>query len=207
MPKDKIIPEDKQIKIPDKLPVLPLRDLVVFPHMVLPLVIGRESTLSAIDEGTFKGQMILLIAQKDPGEEEPKSKDMYRVGVLGRIIQMLKLPNGLAKVLVEGLTRVQVVRYAKQDDYLQARYRLLNDNEEHTTHIEAAHRHLSALFKEFISANRQIPDEITMTIDQISNSRHLPRDIKQARMQLKQLKKFFSFITHFGSFGHCLAAF
>lgn len=170
--KKKVITET-EIKAPDKLPVLPLRDLVVFPHMVVPLVIGREGTLAAVDDGMFNGRMILLVAQKDPSDEDPTPAGMYRVGVLGRIVQMVKLPNGLAKVLVEGLVRLRVARYIKQGNYLKAKYTIQEDKDEVSPRIEAAHRHLSTLFKEFITLSRQIPDEITMTIDQISNPRHL----------------------------------
>ncbi|MBT7788349.1 MAG: endopeptidase La [Calditrichaeota bacterium] len=162
-----------EIKAPDKLPVLPLRDLVVFPHMVVPLVIGREGTLAAVDDGMLNGRMILLVAQKNPSDEDPTASGMFRVGVLGRIVQMVKLPNGLAKVLVEGLIRAKVNRYIKHANYLQAKYTIISGDDESSSRIEAAHRHLSTLFKEFITLNRQIPDEITMTIDQISNSRHL----------------------------------
>ncbi len=103
--------EDIKATLPKTLPVLPLRDLVVFPHMVIPLPIGREGTLSAIDEVMNAGRLILLVAQKDPGIENPKAKDLFRVGVLGRIVQILKLPNGLAKVLIEGVIRVKILRF------------------------------------------------------------------------------------------------
>ena len=164
--------EDIKATLPKTLPVLPLRDLVVFPHMVIPLPIGREGTLSAIDEVMNAGRLILLVAQKDPGIENPKAKDLFRVGVLGRIVQILKLPNGLAKVLIEGVIRVKILRFTKSHNYLKANFTVIDNKLEITPAIEAAHRHMSSLFKEYITLNRQIPDEITMTIDQITDSRH-----------------------------------
>ncbi len=166
--------DTEQVEVPEKLPVIPLRDLVVFPHMVVPLVIGREGTMAAIEESVTSDRLVALVAQKDPEEDEPKARDMYRVGVLGRILQVLKLPNGLAKVLVEGAGRLKVKRFNRLENYLSATITVIEDQDgDSTSEIEAAHRHLSGLFKEYISLNRQIPDEITMTIDQISSPRHL----------------------------------
>ncbi len=153
--------------------MLPLRDLVIFPHMVVPLVIGREGTITAVDKGVTLDRMIALVAQRDAGNENPGPKDMYRVGVLGRIIQVLKLPNGLAKVLVEGILRLKVLKFQLSDNHLTACIKAIDDVDLVTPDVEAAHRHLSSMFKEFITLNRQIPDEITMTIDQITSPRHL----------------------------------
>ncbi len=173
MAEKKLNNSEKPIELPSKLPVLPLRDIVVFPHMIQPLVIGRERTMAAVDEGMFQNRMLILLAQKDPGVEDPKASEMFRVGVLGRITHMIKLPNGLAKILVEGLVRVQVNRFIKSKNILEARYKLLEDTQKADSHLEAAERHLIHLFKEFVKMNRQIPDEITLMIDQISDPRHL----------------------------------
>lgn len=173
MPQYKIQRGNKLVEVPSRLPVLPLRDLVIFPHMVVPLVIGRESTMSAVEAGMLHDRTILLIAQKDPTVEEPTTSDMYRVGVVGRIVQMIKLPNGLAKALVEGIVRVRVRRYSKHGNFLHANYVILEDKDEITSPVEAALRHTINLFKDYIGLNKQIPDELTMTIDQIFNPRHL----------------------------------
>ena len=181
------------MEIPERIPVLPLRDMVIFPHMVLPLVVGRSGTMISVEKAMKKDRLIALIAQKDPGLDEPASSDMYRVGVLGRIAQMMKLPNGLAKVLVEGLERIKVTRYFKEGESLSAKIQLLVDDIKPTPHLEAAHRHLSTLFKEFVSLNRQIPDEIGMTVDQVNDPRrlsdfvtmHLSRDLKDKQNLLE----------------------
>ena len=168
------INRDKRIlDIPDRLPVLPLRDLVAFPRMVIPLVVGRESTMAAVDNGTNGKRLILLVTQKDPSVDEPSPKDMYRIGVLGRIVQIMKLPNGLAKVLVEGLERVKVSRYYRRGGFLNAKFMTIEDNFEKSVRMEAAFRHLNQLFKDFILLNKQIPDEIMMTIDQMDDARNL----------------------------------
>ena len=93
MAQNKIKIEEEIVEVTGKLPVLPLRDLVIFPHMVMPLVVGRASTLVAVEKAISSDRYIALIAQRDPSTEEPKASDMYRVGVLGRIVQLMKLPN------------------------------------------------------------------------------------------------------------------
>jgi len=173
MTKLKLKRDKRIIDLPDRLPVLPLRDIVAFPRMVIPLVVGRDSTMAAVDKGTDSKRLILLVTQKDPTVEEPTPKDMYRTGVLGRIVQIMKLPNGLAKVLVEGVERVKVSRYYRRGGYLNAKFKTLEDNFEKSVRMEAAFRHLNQLFKDFILLNKQIPDEIMMTIDQMDDARNL----------------------------------
>lgn len=173
MTKIKINHDKKILDIPDRLPVLPLRDIVAFPRMVIPLVVGRDSTMAAVDNGSKSKRLILLVTQRDPTIDEPSSKDMYRIGVLGRIVQIMKLPNGLAKVLVEGVERIKVSRYYRRDGFLNAKFQTLEDDFEKSVRMEAAFRHLNQLFKDFILLNKQIPDEIMMTIDQMDDPRNL----------------------------------
>ncbi len=164
---------DDSIKVPNRLPVLPLREIVFFPHMVSPLVVGRTGTLNAVEKARGSDDLIALIAQKDAAKEHPTSADMYRVGVLGRIAQLVKLPNGLAKVLVEGLERIKVVRFHRDGQSLYANIQVIEDNITLTPQLEAARRHLISQFKDFIALNRQIPDEFGLTVDQITNTRRL----------------------------------
>ena len=164
---------DDVLEVPAKLPVLPLRDIVFFPHMVSPLVVGRSGTLKSIDRARMNGDLIALVAQKEATVETPTGADMYRVGCIGRIEQMMKLPNGLAKVLIEGLLRIRITRYYKDGESLSAAIKILDDHIVMTPALEAARRHLNSLFKEFISLNRQMPDEFALTIDQITNPRRL----------------------------------
>ncbi|MBM3326242.1 MAG: endopeptidase La [Calditrichaeota bacterium] len=172
MPQKKSIAK-KQKQFIMSLPVLPLRDIVIFPHMVVPLPVGRQSTLKAVEEALNKERFIALVAQKEPQTEDPAPVDMYRVGVIGRIAQMVKLPNGLAKVLVEGLKRMKVKEYYTSDQVMYAYVQPCDDEVTTTPSIEAARRHLTGLFKEFIRLSRNIPDEVAMSLDRIESPRHL----------------------------------
>src|SRR3990167_10118201 len=101
-------------------PVLPLRDIVVFPHMIVPLFVGREKSVAALEKMMGGNKQILLLTQKTPAIDDPKPNDLYTVGTIGTILQLLKLPDGTVKVLVEGVSRAQVLRYAGTDGYFQA---------------------------------------------------------------------------------------
>src|SRR6201995_2241743 len=106
-----------EIKI---LPVLPLRDIVVFPHMVVPLFVGREKSVRALEEVMRGDKQILLATQKDRDQDEPTSKDIFDVGVLANVLQLLKLPDGTVKVLVEGKSRAAIVRFTDHEEFYQA---------------------------------------------------------------------------------------
>lgn len=181
------------LTVPDKLPVLPLRDVIVIPNMVVPLVVGRPGTLAAIEQAKQTDAFIALIAQKDTSVEEPMSSDLFRVGVLGRIAQVMKLPNGLAKVLVEGIERLRVVRFYRNQSFIRASIRIIQDKTVITPQIEAARRHMLSLFKEYVSLNRQIPDETGLAIELTNNPRrlcdfvtmHLSRDLKEKQVYLE----------------------
>jgi ATP-dependent Lon protease len=160
--------------IPDNLPTIPLRDLVVFPTMVFPLLIGRQSTLKAIDKSIEGDRLIFLVAQRDAALEEPTGRDLFRVGVVGKIMQTLKLPNGLVKVLVEGLARAGVARVHRDGDSFRARIDVWEEDDELTTEVEGALRHAMDIFREYIQLNRHLPDEILFSASAISGSRRLP---------------------------------
>ncbi len=171
---NKIHPSEAILEVPARLAVLPLRDVVIFPHMVLPLIIGRPKTLFAVGHAIQNDRLMLFVAQKDSSVEEPKASGMRRIGVIGRIVQMLKLPNGLAKVVVEGLARIHVTRYyTKSSDFMQAGFTLLEDDEKVSPALEAARRQLITKFRDFVSYNKQIPDEVLMTLDSLEQPRRL----------------------------------
>jgi len=111
---------DKEVKIPDDLPVLPVRDIVVFPYMIIPLFVGREISIKAIDHALSTDRMILLLTQKDLSLESPAPSDLYSVGTVGMIMRMLKLPDGRVKILVQGLAKAMVKNFSKTDDYFSA---------------------------------------------------------------------------------------
>jgi len=176
------MPEPKQpehsdhldLQIPDTLPTIPLRDLVVFPTMVFPLLIGRQSTLKAVDKATESDRLVFLVAQRDPAQEDPSGRDLFRVGVVGRIMQTLKLPNGLVKVLVEGLARAGVVRVHREGEGFMSQISIWQESDDVSTEIEGASRHALEMFREYVQLNRNLPDEILFSASAIATSRRLP---------------------------------
>jgi ATP-dependent Lon protease len=106
---------------PARVPLLPLRDIVVFPHMVVPLFVGRQRSIKALEEATQKQGPIFLSSQKDAKTNEPTEEDIYKIGTLGTVVQMLKLPDGTVKVLIEGKKRAQVVRFINNPDFFSRR--------------------------------------------------------------------------------------
>lgn len=160
-----IIRDGSAIDINNRLPVLPLKDVIIYPYMIFPLLIGRESSLKAIEESLIFDKLIFLAAQKDSSKEEPDSKDLYRVGVVAQIIQALKLPNGLIKILVEGLVRGKITRFLSIEDHLQARIKVVEDSVESTPKIQAKVRRMAVLFKEYVRLNRNIPEEVSLSLE------------------------------------------
>merc|ERR1711916_196502 len=117
--------------------VLPLRDIVVFPHMIVPLFVGREKSVKALEEVMQDDKQILLTSQIDPGEDDPNEDGIYRVGVLANVLQLLKLPDGTVKVLVEGQGRVEITHFIPNDDYFEAYAEDLSEDEGDTETIKA----------------------------------------------------------------------
>lgn len=168
MPKFK--KEEITIDIEERLPILPLKETIIFPYMIYPLLIGRESSIKAVQESLMHEKLILLIAQKDVLKENPARQDLYRVGVVARILQILKLPNGLVKVLVEGLIRARVRRFMNNNgSFLRAKFDIIPESEKITPENEAALRHAVSQFKEYVLLNRDIPDELLLSIETIDN--------------------------------------
>jgi ATP-dependent Lon protease len=150
---------------PNRLPVLPLRDVVVFPHMVIPLLIGRSASLAAVEAAAEAERWILLVAQKSAEVQEPVAGDLYRVGVIGRLLQAQRLPNGTTKILVEGVSRVRVTRYAPTDRYLRAAvapFPLEIDVE--AVDDPARIRRVMEQFEEYIGLQRRVPAEVTAMV-------------------------------------------
>lgn len=163
----KIVRDNTEIEINTRLPVLPLKDVIIFPYMLFPLLIGRETSLKAIEESMIYEKLIFLTAQKDVHKEDPVKEDLYRFGVVARVLQAMKLPNGLVKVLVEGLVRAKIVRFISVDDHFQARIEIIDESEEMTAATQAKMRRVLTLFKEYVRLNRNIPDEIIMSVENI----------------------------------------
>lgn len=153
--------------IPTTLPVLPLRDVVIFPYMIFPVLVGRESSLHAANAALEADKYIFLAAQQDPTVDEPTQEDIFKEGVVARIVQILKLPNGMLKILVDGVVQANVVRYLTNEKYMQAEVALWSDSPKQSKEMEAIVRHAANLFTEYVRTNRNIPPEVLSAFDNI----------------------------------------
>ena len=126
----------QEFKLFKNTPVLPLRNIVVFPHMVVPLFVGRDKSISALESVMDKGQELLFLAQKDADINDPQKKDLYEVGTLGKVLQLLKLPDGTVKVLVEGLKRARVEEFNESGDYLEAKIEVISEDKEFKSEVK-----------------------------------------------------------------------
>ena len=168
-------------------PLLPLRDVVVFPHMVIPLFVGRPKSIKALDMAMEAGKHILLVAQKSAAKDEPAAEDLYAIGSVATVLQMLKLPDGTVKVLVEGTQRAQILRVDESNDYLSAEATLLAGGEGGTHEIEAMRRALLGQFDQYVKLNKKIPPEILTSMSGIDDggrladaiAAHLPLKLEQ----------------------------
>jgi len=156
------------------LPVLPLRDVVVFPHMVIPLFVGRDKSMQALERAMEADKRILLVAQKSAETDDPAAADLYTVGTLAQVLQLLKLPDGTIKVLVEGLARVAVDGIREHDGALQgAGTELESDEAREPREIEAIARSLMSLFEQYVKTNRKLPPELLQTLNGIEEPSRL----------------------------------
>ncbi len=159
--------ENKNISLPNYR-VLPLKDLVVFPSMVVPLIIGRKSSLDAIESAMENEKLLFLVAQKDALKEDVAPVDLFRFGVIGRILQLIRLPNGLVKILVEGLAGGKVKRYLAKSNIMKATLNILEPKYDYKDEDEAKKRQLIGLFKEYIKLSQDIPEEILFSFNQLT---------------------------------------
>ena len=167
------------------LPMLPLRDVVVYPHMVLPLFVGRPKSIAALDAAIEQDSPVFLLAQKNPNNEDPSVDDLHSIGTLANILQVLKLPDGTVKVLVEGTQRALALTVNDSGDYFQAQTEILESKESVEGHdYEALRRTLLAQFDQFIKLNKKIPSEVASTIHGIADHSRLV-DTIAAHLQLK----------------------
>ena len=150
-------------------PVLPLRDIVVFPHMIVPLFVGRDKSVKALEDVMQDDKQILLVAQKNAGQDDPAVEDIYEMGTIGTVLQLLKLPDGTVKVLVEGSQRAKIVRYTENDDFFQAEAELLDDAVDDSKDLEAISRSVVTQFEQYIKLNKKIPPEVLVSLNQIED--------------------------------------
>ena len=170
------------------LPLLPLRDVVVFPHMVIPLFVGRPKSIKALETAMEAGKNILLVAQKSAAKDEPVPEDMYEIGCLANILQMLKLPDGTVKVLVEGVQRARVLRIEDQRTMFVADVSLIPVEERADNEIEAMRRTVLAQFDQYVKLNKKIPPEVLTSLAGIEEAGRLA-DTIAAHLPLKLEQK------------------
>jgi len=170
------------------LPLLPLRDVVVFPHMVIPLFVGRPKSIKALEIAMESGKNILLVAQKSAAKDEPVPEDMYEIGCLANILQMLKLPDGTVKVLVEGVQRARVLRIEDQRALFVADVSLIPVEERADNEIEALRRTVLAQFDQYVKLNKKIPPEVLTSLAGIEEAGRLA-DTIAAHLPLKLEQK------------------
>ena len=170
----------------DSLPVLPLRDVVVYPHMVIPLFVGREKSIKALEAAMLNNKKIFLVAQRKSANDDPSSKDLFNVGTISSVLQLLKLPDGTVKVLVEGEQRAQVASYAIDEGYLSAVLEGIDEVSEalKTQEIEIIMRSLMSQFEQYIKLNKKIPPEVLSSLSGIEEPGRLA-DTIAAHLSLK----------------------
>ena len=155
---------DFDLRISSGLPLLPLRGVIVFPNMVAPLDVGRERSVSALEEAMVHDRMILLAAQKAPELSEPKPDDIFQVGTIGQIKQLLKLPDGTVRILVEGMERCRIEKYLREEPYYKVRISILEEYYEDTLELEAITRTTLEKFEEYVRLSTKIPSELFSSI-------------------------------------------
>ena len=153
------------------LPVLPLRDIVVFPHMVVPLFVGRDKSVKALEEVMGKDKKIMLITQKSASTDDPKKDDLFELGTIANVLQLLKLPDGTVKVLVEGISRASVNQYTDNVEFLIAEVDTIDENiDSNDTGIRGLAKSLTDQFDQYVKLNKKIPPEVVGSINEIEDT-------------------------------------
>ena len=165
-------------------PVLPLRDIVVFPHMIVPLFVGREKSIRALEEVMRDDKQILLVAQKNAGQDDPGTEDIYRVGTVSSVLQLLKLPDGTVKVLVEGNARAEINSFIDNPKFFQAHAEVLSEIESDPRELEALARAVVTQFEQYVKLNKKVPPEVLVSLSQIDDPSKLS-DTVAAHLSLK----------------------
>jgi len=169
-------------------PVLPLRDIVVFPHMIVPLFVGRDKSVRALEDVMKDDKQILLVTQKNAAQDDPTPADIYSIGTVGTVLQLLKLPDGTVKALVEGGARARITRFAENEAFFQAYAEPIADKTGEAQELEALARTAVTQFEHYIKLNKKIPPEVLVSINQIEDSSKLA-DTLASHLVLKIAEK------------------
>ncbi|MDX1581002.1 MAG: LON peptidase substrate-binding domain-containing protein, partial [Alphaproteobacteria bacterium] len=169
-------------------PVLPLRDIVVFPHMVVPLFVGREKSVRALEDVKREDKQILLVTQKDAGNDDPSEKDIYRVGTIASVLQLLRLPDGTVKVLVEGGARARIDQFVDNEDFFQAEASVIEEERPEPDELEALTRSVVGEFEQYVKLNKKVAPEVLVSVNQIDEPAKLA-DTLAAHLSVKIQEK------------------
>jgi len=161
------------------LPVLPLRDIVVFPHMIVPLFVGREKSVRALEAVMKDDKQILLVAQRNAAQDDPSADDIFRIGTVSTILQLLKLPDGTVKVLVEGGKRAKITAFKETENYFEAFVEPMPDREPEAKELDALGRTVVSQFEQYIKLNKKIAPEVLVSLNQIDDPSKLADSIAQ----------------------------
>ena len=172
----------------EQYPVLPLRDIVVFPHMIVPLFVGRDKSVRALEDVMKDDKQILLVAQKNAAQDDPDQEDIYEVGTVSTVLQLLKLPDGTVKVLVEGTQRARITQYTDNPEFFEASAALIEEPEDDDQELEALSRSVITQFEQYIKLNKKIPPEVLVSINQIESTSKLA-DTVASHLALKISEK------------------
>jgi ATP-dependent Lon protease len=153
----------------DTLAVLPLRDIVVFPHMIVPLFVGRDKSVRALESVMKEDKQILLVAQKNAAQDDPSADDIYKVGTISTVLQLLKLPDGTVKVLVEGIKRARITSFKETEDYFEVFADPIEDQADDDKEVEALGRTVVSQFEQYIKLNKKIAPEVLVSVNQIDS--------------------------------------
>ena len=160
-------------------PVLPLRDIVVFPHMIVPLFVGRDKSVRALEDVMNDDKQILLVTQKNAAQDDPSTDDIFRMGTIATVLQLLKLPDGTVKVLVEGNRRAKIKRFTDKEVFFEAEAESVADNDAESKEVEALTRTVVAEFEQYIKLNKKVPSEVLISVNQIDDAGKLADTVAQ----------------------------
>jgi len=202
--------QDKTSELTDQLqvmPVLPLRDVVVYPHMVIPLFVGREKSILALEEAMAGNKHILLVAQKSAAQDDPEQDDVYRIGTVANILQLLKLPDGTVKVLVEGTRRAKIIHFLPNENFFSAQISSLETPRLDEREAEVLSRSVLSQFDQYVKLNKKVPPEVLTSLAGIEDSNRLA-DTIAAHMALKidEKQKILEIVDLRERFEHIIAA-
>jgi len=177
------------------LPLLPLRDVVVFPHMVIPLFVGRQRSIKALEAAMEAGKSIMLVAQKNGSKDDPTASDIYGIGCVSNILQLLKLPDGTVKVLIEGVSRARIANVETEGEYFSCELDDIHDEDSVSPEVEALRRTILSQFEHYVKLNKKVPSEILASLSGIEDAgrladtiaAHLPIRIEQKQEVLETL--------------------